>query len=119
MSESIPWQKAEKRAKEYLKKKFKKNFSKQKLLIGGNEWEFDCVSEDKTIVAQVKLRKKNVKSSRGKFVREVHDCLLLEKVKAKKRIFFFVSKKKFFEKFKRDTKGLISKKVEISDGKGG
>lgn len=107
------WKTAEKLASECLNKEFGQSFSKQKLNINGKPWEFDFVSDDKKIIAQVKFCEKkfeNLTDSQiiTRFKRGYgFDCLLLEKAHADKKFFFLVGDKKLFDKYKDWSRGLF------------
>jgi len=75
---------------------------------------FDLVSEDNQIVAEVKshqlTRGGNVPS--GKISDTYQACFMLEKVSAKKKL-LILTDSKFYEIFKRYSEGKISEEIEI------
>jgi hypothetical protein len=82
--------KAEEDARSILQWEFRQKFSSNKL----KGRKFDLVSQDRKIVAQVKSSQKKfeeLKEYRSRietrFERYLIDCVLLEKVKARNRIF--------------------------------
>lgn len=116
----VNWKEAERLVKTKLEKEFKQEFDKQDMKIVRKNWEFDIVSKDKKVVAQVKLCQKKLKDLSNpqlmtRFKRGyLFDCFLLEKVKAQIKIFFLVADKELFERFKDWSDGLINvKKIKL------
>jgi len=97
----VNWKEAERLVKTKLEKEFKREFDKQDMKIVRKNWEFDLVSKDKKVVAQVKLCQKKLKDLSNpqlmtRFKRGyLFDCFLLEKVKAQTKIFFLVAFSRF------------------------
>jgi hypothetical protein len=111
---------AENAAKKWLQNKFNISFSRRNLQVGLKSngkpalHNFDLVSEDNQIVAEVKSHQltkgENIPS--GKVSDTYQACFMLEKVTTKKKL-LILSDPKFFEIFKRYSEGKISKEIEI------
>jgi hypothetical protein len=111
---------AEEIAEEWLQRKFKAFFSRKKLQVG---WKldgkpamhnFDLVSEDGQIVAEVKSHQltKSGNAPSGKISDTYKACFMLEKVSARKK-FLILTDPKFYDIFKRYSDGKVSKKIEM------
>ena len=75
--------------------------------------EFDLVSEDKSIIGEVKSDKYTKKHhSNTRFFRILGACRYLELVKAKKKL-LVLTNKKMYEIIKHDLDGLISTDIKI------
>jgi hypothetical protein len=115
----VSWQKAEQLVREKLGQEFNLTFKKGKKRIGEHEYEFDAVSEGGEIVAQVKTCRKKFEELtpaqlETRFKRDyMFDCLLLEKVKARRKFFYLVADEKLFHWFKEKSKDLIPEDVEV------
>jgi len=75
---------------------------------------FDLVSEDSQIVAEVKSHQltKGGNIPSGKISDAYQACFMLEKVSAKKKL-LILTDSKFYEIFRRYSEGKISKEIEI------
>jgi len=112
--------KAEERAKKWLQENFSAQFSRKGLQVGTKTngkpamHNFDLVSEDGQIVAEVKSHQLTKSGSvpSGKISDAYKACLMLEKISAQKR-FLILTDSKFYELFKRCSNGKISKQIEI------
>jgi len=110
---------AEKKAKAILEEKYNQKFTKKKISINGKKWEFDLVSNDDTIVSQVKscglrFTKMSHSQKRTRFQRDfIFDCIKLEKAQAKEKIFYLFSDPKLFTAFEKWRKGLIPHDVKV------
>ena len=71
--------------------------------------EFDLVSTDMDVIVQVKSGKQYDKV---RFDELMSDCYLLEKRKAKKKI-LVLTDQTVYDKFKKDSRGWVSRDVEI------
>lgn len=113
------WKIAEESVKSKLEKEFGQDFIKKKLPIGQKSWEFDLVSEDGKVVAQVKSCQKKYgqltdTQIQTRFKRGyAFDCLLLDRVKADRKYFFLVADKELFDHFKDWSKGLFSPDIRL------
>lgn len=114
---------AERIVRERLQRKFRKRFctgGRDRTLIVGRRssgeeirHEFDLVSEDKSIVGEVKSDKYTERAHRTtRLPRMLMACRYLELVKAKKKL-LVLSDKKMYEVLKRDLDGLISPEIQI------
>lgn len=114
---------AERIVRERLQRKLRKRFytgGRDRTLIvayrsNGKEirHEFDLVSEDKSIVGEIKSDKYTEKAHRStRLPRMLMACRYLELVKAKKKL-FVLSNKEMYEVLKRDLDGLISPEIQI------
>ena len=111
---------AEETAREWLQKKYDASFSKRDLEVGSKSngkpamHNFDLVSEDNLIVAEVKSHQltKSGNIPAGKISDTYQACLMLEKVSAKKKL-LILTNSKFYEVFKRYSEGKISKEIEM------
>ena len=114
---------AEIMVRDILTKKYNKNFyirKKDRTLIIGRRstgkpipHEFDLVSEDKTIVGEVKAYKHTIKAHfNTRFPRVLKDCFFLEKISAKKKMMIFTNKETY-RVMKKDLDGIINSSVEI------
>lgn len=112
--------KAEEAGKQWLRKKFGFSFSKRSLQVGWRSdgkpamHNFDLVSEDGQIVAEVKSHQltKSGSAPSGKISDTYKACLMLEKVSARKKS-LILTDPRFYEIFKRYSDGKISKEIEI------
>ncbi len=111
---------AEIAAQVMLMEEFKQDFFKQKIKIGKKNYEFDHVSKDGQIVAQVKSCKQNFRDKTASQIKTLFrrdflfDVFLLSKVSAYKKIFFLVSDEYLFKEFKSFKEDFISHEdVEI------
>ena len=112
---------AEKAAKVLLENEFGQAFSERKLPVGESHRSFDLVSDNATVISQVKscqkqLRELTPPQIKTRFQRDyLFDCLLLEKAKseAKTRIFYLVSDKALFDRFVSWSHGLVDDSVQI------
>jgi hypothetical protein len=112
--------KAEKMAREWLQNEFNIPFSKRNLRVGWKSdgkpamHNFDLVSEDGQIVAEVKSHQltKSGNIPSGKISDTYGACLMLEKATARKK-FLVLTDSKFHEIFTHYSNGKISKKIEI------
>ena len=116
----------EEKVRKILERKFKTNLIKRRLLISTRSdsspifHEFDIVSVNKgfefdgRIIGEVKSDKFGNESGyrTTRFCRMVTACMYLQKIKAKKRL-LILTDKEFYDRFKRDADGLISKDIEI------
>lgn len=113
---STRWVDIEAHAKKVLIERFGMQFSKGKIIIGKPR-EFDLISEDKSVVAQVKSCKKfeslNDSQLKTRLARFVLDCILLEKTKAMKKIFILVADLKLYEWFIFESNSIISPEIEV------
>lgn len=111
--EMISGRKAEELAKRELEKEFGQRFFRGRIRVGSRNWEFDLISEDRKIVAQVKSCRKRYSELtppqlETRFKRDyAFDCVLLEKVKAERKIFYLFADKDLFEEFCEWIKGLF------------
>lgn len=114
---------AERIVRNLLADKFQKNFytkRRDRTLIVGNrsngeeiKHEFDLVSEDKTIIGEVKSDKYTKKHhSNTRLPRILGACRYLELIKAKKKL-LVLTNKRMYEIIKHDLDGLISSDIEI------
>jgi len=111
---------AEETAREWLQKKYDASFSKRNLEIGSKSngkpamHNFDLVSEDNQIVAEVKSHQltKSGNIPSGKISDTYEACFMLEKISAKKKL-LILTDPKFYEIFKRYSEGKIPKEIEI------
>lgn len=107
-------------AKEWMQKKFQCLFSKGQLQVGRKSdgkpamHNFDLVSEDCQIVAEVKSHQltKSGKIPSGKISDTYKACLMLEKINVRQK-FLILTDREFYEIFKRYSDGKISKTIEI------
>lgn len=110
------WRKAEDHVKKVLEEKFAVPLRKKKIIIGEKPHEFDLVSPDDSIVVQVKssegFESQNSAHRRVKFAECILDCVLLERTKAKKKI-FVLTDKPLYDWFTQESRGLISPKIEV------
>lgn len=107
-------------AREWLQNEFNIPFSKRNLRVGWKSdgkpamHNFDLVSEDGQIVAEVKshqlTKSGNIQS--GKISDAYSACLMLEKATARKK-FLVLTDSRFYEIFTHYSDGKISKKIEI------
>ena len=111
---------AEDRVKMTLQREFGQEFTKQSIKIGNEDREFDLVSDDNAVIAQVKTCQKKSEDINGsqrvtRYKRYIFDCLLLDMAPkpAKHRIFYLFADKSEFKKFQEWSLGLISPKVEV------
>jgi len=112
--------KAEEIAKEWLQKKFNVSFSRKNLQVGLRSdgkpamHNFDFVSEDNQMVAEVKSHQltKSGNPPSGKISDTYKACFMLEKASARKKL-LILTNPKFYEIFKRYSDGKISKEIEI------
>jgi len=112
--------KAEEMSREWLQKKFDFSFPTRSLQVGWKSdgkpamHNFDLVSEDGEIVAEVKSHQltKSGNTPSGKISDAYKACLMLEKVNARKK-FLILTDSSFYEIFKRCSDGKISKEIEI------
>jgi len=120
LSTTKDWEKKEQSIREQLSKEFNINLERRKLLIGHKsdgtprEHEFDLVSPDGKIVGEVKTFKPLKGGGRpsGKIDTSFQACYLLEKVKAQRKL-LVLTNKEFFELFKKECDGIVSKDIEI------
>ncbi len=115
MKESIPWQKAERLAKDDLKKMFPKmNFEKKKLKVGEAEKEFDLVSEDNKIIVQVKSssHRENGDKRPTQLKRTGYDLFLLDRRDADRKM-LYIANDDFYDDFRKFFKGMIPNSIEI------
>ena len=98
----------------FLGKMLGVSLKKHKLVIGYDSkkkpqiHEFDLVSDDMSIVGEIKSGRK----STGNFLGALSDCLFLTKVKAKKKL-LILTDKEFYAHFKVRSEGVISRDIEI------
>lgn len=105
-------------SEKYDKKFYEKRKDKQ-LVIGKRSsgepilHEFDLVSEDKTIIGEIKNYRHTLKAhANTRFPRVLKDGIFLERVPAIKKLMIF-TEKQTFEAMKRDLDGIISSEVEL------
>lgn len=105
-------------SEKYNKKFYEKRKDKQ-LVIGKRSsgeailHEFDLVSEDKTIIGEIKNYRHTLKAhANTRFPRVLKDCIFLERVAAIKKLMIF-TEKQTYEAMKHDLDGIISSKVEL------
>jgi hypothetical protein len=111
---------AEETAKQWLQAEFNGHFSRTNLQVGSKSngkpamHNFDLVSEDNQIVAEVKSHQltKSGNIPSGKISDTYQACFMLEKVSAKKKL-LILTDPNFYEIFKRYSEGKISKEIEI------
>jgi hypothetical protein len=111
---------AENAAKKWLQNKFNTSFSRRNLQVGSKSngkpaiHNFDLVSQDNQIVAEVKSHQltKGGNIPSGKISDTYQACFMLEKVSAKKKL-LILTDCKFYEIFTRYSEGKISKEIEI------
>ncbi|HVP93028.1 MAG TPA: hypothetical protein VMS94_04730, partial [Acidobacteriota bacterium] len=90
------------------------SLKKYKLVIGHDSkgkpqiHEFDLVSDDASIVGEVKSGEK----SRSNYERTLNDCLFLAKIKAKRKL-LILTNKEFYDYFRAKSDGLISRDIEV------
>ena len=110
----------EEKVRNILSKRLRKELTKQRLVIGSRssgeliKRAFDVVSNDLSVIGEIKSSKmtsENAYTSTRKW-RLFGDCLFLRKCKAKKKL-FVLTDKKLYLRFKKDSDGLIDKKIEI------
>ena len=98
----------------FLEKMFGVSLKKRKLVIGYDSknkpqiHEFDIVSDDMDIVGEIKSGRK----SRSNYIGALSDCLLLDRVKAEKKL-LILTNKDFYGYFKEKSEGVISHNIEI------
>ena len=111
---SIIGKKAEELVGRKLEKEFNQPFSKKKLSVRGVPKEFDLVSDDRHIVAEVKSYKLgNVSTKKAGYTttrkwRLMGACVYLEKVNAKEKV-LALTNKELCEQFKKDAQALFPK----------
>jgi len=109
------WLDAEVCVRRVLEKEFGKPLPKRRLVIGylpdgtPNEHEFDLVSEDGSVVGEVKSGKD---MSDYRFAECCLVCLYLMSVNAERRI-FVLTDRLMYDCFKRKISGLAIKDVEV------
>lgn len=111
---------AERMARGWLQKEFNISFSRRNLQVGWKSdgklamHNFDLVSEDSQIVAEVKSHQltKGGNIPSGKISDTYNACIMLEKVTAQKK-FLVLTDSKFHEIFTRYSDGKISKEIKI------
>jgi len=111
---------AEEVAKNWLQDKFSISFSRRNLQVGTKPnrqpamHNFDLISEDSQIVAEVKSHQltKGGNIPSGKISDTYQACFMFEKVSAKKKL-LILTDSKFYEIFRRYSEGKISKEIEI------
>ena len=114
------WEEKEEKARQMLGKKFNTSFERRKLLIGyksngtPKKHEFDLVSSDGEIIGEVKTFKPLKGGGRpsGKIDTTFQACYLLEKVTARRKL-LVLTNKEFYEMFKKESDGIVSKEIEI------
>ena len=85
--------------------------TKRKLVVGYDSkkfpkiHEFDFVSEDGSIVGEIKSTGKDYKAV-------LVDCLYLSKIEAKKKL-IILTNPQFYRLFKRKYEGIMSNKIEV------
>jgi len=102
----------EKRIRDILAKSYGKIFpsdvKRRTLLIGNMPYRFDIVSEDKTIVGEIKsvsiTNEKAYRTTRAK--RVLTDCYFLDKVEAREKI-LVLTDKEFHDRFKSDFETVV------------
>lgn len=98
----------------FLGRMFGVPLKKRKLVIGYDSknkpqiHEFDLVSDDMSIVGEIKSGIK----SRGNYLGALSDCLFLTRVKAKKKL-LVLTNKEFYGYFKVNSEGVIPNNIEI------
>jgi len=98
----------------FLARMFGASLKKRKLIIGYDSnnmpqiHEFDFVSEDMSIVGEIKSGKK----SRGNYIGALSDCFFLTRVKASKKL-LILTDKEFYGYFKANSEGVIPHNIEI------
>lgn len=116
----------EQKVRKILENKFGAKLIKRQLLIGSKAngepifHEFDIVSVDENfefnsnIVGEVKSDRFGSENGyrTTRFCRMVTACMYLQKVKAGKKL-LVLTDKEFYDRFKRDADGLITKDIEI------
>jgi len=120
LSKTKGWEEKEGEVRQVLGKKLNTSFEKKKLLIGYKsngtlkEHEFDLVSSDGKIIGEVKTFKPLKGGGRpsGKIDTTFQACYLLEKVIAQRKL-LVLTDKKFYEIFKKESDGIVSKDIEI------
>lgn len=111
---------AEEIAKNWLQNRFRISFSRRNLQVGTKPnrqpamHNFDLVSEDNHIVAEVKSHQltKGGNVPSGKISDTYQACFMLEKVSAKKKL-LILTDSRFYEIFRRYSEGKISEEIEI------
>ena len=113
---------AEERVKKALEREYHQKFSKQKLVVGKRNKEFDLVSEDGTIIVEVKSYKfgntttKSAGYTSTRKSRLIGACFYLERAKPKNKTVKIIKRilaltnKKLHGIFRDDMDGLIDKR---------
>lgn len=105
----------EAQVRESLSKEFGVKFRKRRLpLKTGKVWrEFDAVSDDSRIVAEIKSDKHTEKGyPTTRFPRAMLACRYLELVEADKKLMIFTDRR-FYERFRQDSDGLLLDDIEV------
>lgn len=124
--DNIPPLEKEHIVRQILERKWGKKLIKKRLPIGTDSngssifREFDVVSVNKNLefdnnfVGEVKSDKLGTENGyrSTRFCRMITAYFFLQKVKAKRKMLIFTNKE-FYERFKRDTDGLLSKTIKI------
>jgi hypothetical protein len=111
---------AEEAAANFLQNAFQSRFSKKSLQVGIKSDgrpalnNFDLVSEDRQIVAEVKAHRMTVSGNKpsGKIADTFKACGMLERVKANRK-FLILADELFYKVFKQYSDGKIAKEIEI------
>jgi len=114
------WEEKEKKVRNILGKRLKTTFKRKKLHIGlksdgtPKEHEFDLVSLNGEVVGEVKTFTPIKGGGRpsAKIDTTFLACFVLEKAKARRRL-LVLTDEEFFRIFKKESNGIISKKIEI------